>query len=332
MKMRRFRSTSVFLRLAIATLIAIGLMSGEAQAATPTTVGSCNVSIEDNQPVVRWNQANFRGGYIPRYQIWRNGGIRAAVVSPRTTFRDQRVAFSTRYHYSVAAVNSDGASSRIYCGSVVTPSYSDIFGTPPAPEPAPAPAPAPEPAPAPAPAPQPNDDPIAPSSCSLSEILRKEVRVDWNGGSGDFFVVFRNGGFRARVDGANTFDDLRSEHGQNYTYTVQARTTDGRRSAQTSCGSIVTPPTGFSWNPPTAPASCTVSRNADGSFAINWSGNSSAAFYVVRRNGGWRARVDAPTTTFADSRLAAGTTYTYQVESRSGEGISARTTCGTVTA
>jgi len=113
---------------------------------------------------------------------------------------------------------------------------------------------------------------------------------------------------------------------------VEARSNDGRISSATTCGTIVTPPTGFSWNPPVAPATCSISRNADGSVQVNWSADSSAAFYVVRRNGGWNGRVNSPNTAYTDGRTAAGTSYTYTVESRSDQGISARTPCGAIVA
>lgn len=153
--------------------------------------------------------------------------------------------------------------------------------------------------------------------------------MNWTGGNGDFVIIRRNGGWRARVDSGTQFDDLRSDHSQTYTYTVEYRI-GNQSSARTNCGTISTPPPGFSWNPPTPPASCSVTRLANGSVQVTWASSTSADFYTVRRNGGWTGRTNAPGTSYTDNRVAAGQTYVYEVESRSDQGISGTRSCGTI--
>jgi len=82
-----------------------------------------------------------------------------------------------------------------------------------------------------------------------------------------------------------------------------------------------------------APVACTVAE-VNGSVRVSWSraANDAAANFIVRRNRdgaglSWSARVSAPTVSWTDGNVVAGSTYGYTVESRQGNTVSAGTTC-----
>lgn len=267
----------------LAFALAFLTMSQPASAAVPSPLNSCEVRLVGGVPTVSWTGGSGATAFV----VFRNGGVRVRATG--SSFADNRTARNTVYNYAVAPANRDGNGATRACGQVRTGTGGGTANA------------------------------TAPASCSLTPIFRKEVRITWSGGEGTSFVIRRNGGWLARVSGTSrSYQDLRAEHGRDYAYTIEAQR-DGRSTGRTSCGNIVIPPPGNSWNRPQPPASCSVIRSA-GSNRISWT-SVPGTYVIIYRNGGWRGRVDFGTS-FTDNRLAFGANYSYAVQTRNSSGYS----------
>src|SRR5207247_1158067 len=102
-----------------------------------------------------------------------------------------------------------------------------------------------------------------------------------------------------------------------YSYTVAARDAAGNISANSTSASITIADT----TPPTTPSGLTAAAAGSTGANLSWSAstdNVGVTGYIVRRNG---VQVATPvTTSYADTRLSAGATYSYAVAARDAAG------------
>jgi chitinase len=132
-------------------------------------------------------------------------------------------------------------------------------------------------------------------------------------------IISRNGQQIATSGTATSFVDTAVAANSTYTYTVAARDAAGNVSPPSDPATVTTPVvTGPDTTPPTPPGSPTAVAGAVGSRQITFSWTASidnigvASYRVFRNNAQYRT-VSGATTSFSDTGLTAGTTYTYKV-------------------
>ena len=171
--------------------------------------------------------------------------------------------------------------------------------------------------------------PPAPSSCSAVKV-GSDAELSWPAVDyASHYVIYRNGNWLARVDApVQSFTDTTTQVGATYTYSVATRSGGVNSNPRRTCN----PSLNFAVNP-VAPVSCSATESG-GSAQVNWvraAGDNATAFIVHRsRDGGpffWRAKVNAPGTSFVDNNVVAGSTYTYRVFTQAGSVNSAQTLC-----
>jgi len=132
------------------------------------------------------------------------------------------------------------------------------------------------------------------------------------------YIVRRNG-TQIATPTATSFADTGLSAGTTYTYTVAARDAAGNVSSAVSAS--VTTASAPDTTPPSQPAGFTATAVGSTGANLSWTAstdNVGVTGYIVRRGG---TQIATPTaTSFADTGLAAGTTYTYTVAARDAVG------------
>ncbi len=280
-------------------------------APTPTAVTSCTASPADSSASVSWVRAPADNASA--FVIYRslNGGNffwRARVNAPATSFVDTNVSTGSTYTYRVITQGLGQNAAAVTCSPSVTIT------------------------------PDTGSAPVPVSSCSVTEVAGS-ASVSWvraGNDNAERFIIHRsrNGGtffWRARVDTpATSFLDSNVAAGSTYRYRVTTQG-GGQNAAAVTCTPAVTIGAGSA---PAAVTSCTASRTGN-TASIQWvrAGNDNAERFILfrSRNGGtffWLGRVDAPATSFNDTNLASGSTYTYRVVTQGGGVNSAPRVCG----
>jgi len=141
------------------------------------------------------------------------------------------------------------------------------------------------------------------------------------------YIVRRNG-VQIATSTATTYADAGLSFGT-YSYTVAARDAAGNISPDSTSVSITLADT----TPPTTPTGLTAAAAGSTGVNLSWSAstdNVGVTGYIVRRNG---VQIATPaTTTYADTGLSDGTTYSYTVTARDAAGnISANSASVSVT-
>src|SRR5437899_1148240 len=130
------------------------------------------------------------------------------------------------------------------------------------------------------------------------------------------YIVRRNG-VQVATPAVTSFADTGLAAATTYRYTVAARDAAGNASANSASASITIADT----TPPTTPTGLTAAAAGSTGANLSWTAstdNVAVSGYIVRRNG---VQVATPTTTsFADTGLAAATTYSYTVAARDAAG------------
>jgi len=164
--------------------------------------------------------------------------------------------------------------------------------------------------------------PSTPSGLTGSAPTSAQVNLSWKASTDNVGVtayrVYRNGNTTAlaTVTGSTTtYTDAQVSAGTAYSYQVSALDAAGNESSKS--GSIsVTTPTATDTTPPSAPTGLKTTSVTTTSVALAWNastdtGGSGLAGYHLYRNG---VLIASPSgTTYTDSGLTAGTSYTYSV-------------------
>ena len=236
-----------------------------------------------------WGAATDNMG-VTGYIVHRNGTQIA--TSTTTTFADTGLSAGTTYTYAVAARDAAGNVSNAASASVTTASAPDT--TPPS---------------------QPTGF-TAVAAGSTGANLSWTASTDNVGVTG--YVIRRNG-TQIATPTATSFADTGLSAGTTYTYTVVARDAAGNVSSAATAS--VTTASAPDTTPPTQPTGFTAVAAGSTGANLSWTAstdNVGVTGYIVRRNG---TQVATPTaTSFADTGLSAGTTYTYTVAARDAAG------------
>ncbi|HVN26215.1 MAG TPA: fibronectin type III domain-containing protein [Candidatus Paceibacterota bacterium] len=203
--------------------------------------------------------------------------------------------------------------------------YTQAYPTPPPPPPeAPSPSPSPSGSPTPSPTPTPTPTPASgdttppstPTGLSATAISSTKVNLSWTASSDNVGVtgynVIRNG---AQIATANStaFSDTTVVGSTTYTYKVQAFDAAGNVSGQSSSASATTPASADT-TPPSTPTGLSATAVSSSQINLSWTAsndNVGVAGYKIYRNGSQIATSSG--TTYNNTGLTAGTTYTYTV-------------------
>jgi chitodextrinase len=175
-----------------------------------------------------------------------------------------------------------------------------------------------------------NSAPNPPTGLSSSATTSSSISIKWiastsSGVTG--YTIFRNGVNVGSVGASQTsFVNSSLAAGTTYTFTVDAFNATGGVSALSAPLVVKTLPAAGALNPPTALSSTATTST---SVSLKWTASTSAGVtgYAIFQNGAKVGSVGATTTSFANSGLAAGTTYTFTVEAfNSTGGLSALST------
>jgi chitodextrinase len=282
----------------VAAVDMAGNLSAESNSASVTT-GAAPDTTPPSQPTgltataagavganLSWTASTDNVG-VTGYIVSRNG---AQVATPAaTSFSDTGLSPATTYTYTVVARDAAGNQSTPASISVTTGTPADT--TPPS---------------------QPTGL-TGSASGGTGATLSWTASTDNVGVTG--YVVTRNG-VQVATPAGTSFADSGLTPATTYSYTVAARDAAGNRSTASSV-SVTTLDT----LAPSKPAGLTGTASGSTGANLSWTAstdNVGVTGYIVTRNG---VQVATPTTTsFADTGLAAATTYTYTVAARDAAG------------
>ncbi len=172
-----------------------------------------------------------------------------------------------------------------------------------------------------------NTPPTVPPGLTASTLSCSEVSLAWQastdqGGSAlRGYRIFRNGNYVTEVTASSTtFVDAGLSPAATYTYTVSATDTSGNESLPSS-GATATTQICSENTAPTTPTGLTATPFDCTSVTLHWNtssdiGGSGLRGYRILRNGVFVTEVPAVTTSFLDSGLSEGHTYSYRVSAK----------------
>jgi len=173
--------------------------NGNSSVTAPT---SCSIA-----PILRKEvRVTWSGGNGDRFIVRRNGSWLARTGANARNHDDLRAEHGRRYTYTVETVRSGVASARTNCGTINIPPPGNSWNRP-----------------------------STPANCSVNRSSGSN-RITWSSVPGTYYIVYRNGGWRGRVDGNTSFTDTRLASGADYTYTIQARNGSGFSNIGTCSG------------------------------------------------------------------------------------------------
>lgn len=163
----------------------------------------------------------------------------------------------------------------------------------------------------------PSAGPAAPAGLAVTRQTSTAVTLGWAGSPGGEalagYDIYRDGLYLATVGPTATgYTDATVSAGTSYRYEVVARDLTGGTAAA-AVASVGSPDT----VPPPAPTGLSVSPTGYTAASLSWTGVSDPAGvygYDVIRNGASIAELPAGVTSYTDTELLPGSTYSYQVE------------------
>ncbi|HEX6499413.1 MAG TPA: glycosyl hydrolase family 18 protein [Micromonosporaceae bacterium] len=166
--------------------------------------------------------------------------------------------------------------------------------------------------------------PSAPTNLTVTGTTTSSVSLSWTASTDNVGVagydIYR-GGTKVGSATGTSYTDSGLAAGTTYTYTVKARDAAGNVGAASNQVSATTQASGGDTTPPSAPTNLHVTGTTSSSVSLAWTAstdNVGVTGYDIYRGG---TKVGSATgTSYTDSGLAAGTTYTYTVKARDAAG------------
>jgi chitodextrinase/uncharacterized protein YkwD len=264
---------------------AFHVTTGGVDSQAPTVpLGLTATAVSATQINLAWSAATDNVGVVA-YRVYREGVLRATVNAPALSFADTGLVSAATYNYRVAACDAAGnCSAQSALASATTPD---------------------------------NVPPSVPAGLAVTNLAATALTLNWNASTDNVGVaayrVFRGGAFLATVNTpALSYSDAGLVSGAVYSYSVAACDAAGNCSTLSDALGVMTLD-----NVPPSPPSVLVAAAASSSHIhLSWNAatdNVGVAAYQVFRGGAFRATVNAPTTAFSDTGLAASTPYEYVV-------------------
>jgi len=227
------------------------------------------------------------------YRVLKVNGMTAPATTSATSYADTSVTVGNTYTYQVTACNSSGCSAGVNSNAVTI--------APPAPQ--------------------------MPTGV-MATASGGAIVVGWNAVSGaTSYTIQKNaGGVISTITGVSgtSYSDRSISAGASYTYNVKACNSAG--CSANSAGASATAPAAV----PAAPTSVSA-MSVSGYAYISWSAVSGATSYRVLKVNGMTAPATTSATSYADTSVTVGNTYTYQVTACNSSGCSAGVNSNAVT-
>jgi chitodextrinase len=132
------------------------------------------------------------------------------------------------------------------------------------------------------------------------------------------YTIYRDGNLLISVSGTTTtYQDSTVQPNTTYAYTVQAFDAAGNPSGQSAALPVTTPPVPQDTQPPSVPANLRTTNITYSAVDLAWDAstdNVGVTAYTIYRDSNLLISVNGTTTTYQDSTVAAGVSYTYTVE------------------
>lgn len=271
-----------------AVIVATPAVLDSVAPSIPTGVTATAVSLA--QINVDWTAATDNVA-VTAYRIFRNGSLLGDLPSNVTRLENRGLAASTTYLYTVQALDA--------AGNISGPSAAASATTLSAPDTVP---------------------PTAPSDLAAAAASTVQINLTWTAATDNVVVashrVYRNGALIASVAGT-TYQDTGLSPSTSYTYNVDAIDGDGNvspLSAGASATTFAAPDT----SPPSVPLGFTATAVSSSQINLGWVtsiDNVAVTGYQIFRGGTLRATL-GNVTSFQDTGLTPGTTYSYTVRAR----------------
>ncbi len=290
-------STGITYTYRVAAYDAAGNASAQSSSASATTSAGADTqaptvpsglaasAVSASQINLTWNASTDNVGVVG-YRIYRNGSL--AATASGTSYSDTGLSASTTYTYNVAAYDAAGNTSAQ--SSPVSATTSTAADT---------------------------QAPTVPAGLAASAVSASQINLTWNASTDNVGVVgyrvYRNGSLAASV-GGTSYSDTGLSASTTYTYKVAAYDAAGNASAQSSPATATTSSSGADTQAPTVPAALAASAVSASQINLTWSASSDnvgVVGYYIYRNGSFVRT--AGTTSYSDTGLSTGITYTYRV-------------------
>lgn len=229
-----------------------------------------------------WSASSDNVG-VTGYKVSRNGSV---IATPTTTsFNDSGLAPDTGYSYTVAAVDAAGNTSVASTATSITTPFAP---------------------------------PTAPTSLAALAPSYAQVDLTWNAaaqGSGTItgYQIHRNGDLLTTVNApATSYSDTTVSPNTTYNYSVTAIDSN-QLTSPVATVSVATP----ALVPPSVPGDVQATTPSTTEVSLNWTASSAGTGllvgYQVKRNGTLITTVAPDTTSYNDTNLNPGTTYSYTI-------------------
>ena len=226
---------------------------------------------------------------VTNYEIFRGGSL-LTTVGNVTTFSDTSVVNATIYIYEVRAM--DAAEHRSTFSNTASATTPDT------------------------------EDPQPPSNLVASAISGSKIDLNWTAGSDNVGVtnyeIFRGATLLTTVGNVTTFSDTTVINGTSYSYRVRAMDAAANRSTFSNTASATTPDTQDPLPPSNLVATVVTSTRVNLSWTAG-SDNVGVATYEIFRGGSLLTTV-GNVTSYSDTTVLAGATYSYQVRAMDAAG------------
>jgi chitodextrinase len=166
--------------------------------------------------------------------------------------------------------------------------------------------------------------PTAPGNLTATAVSPTQVNLSWDASTDNVGVagykVYRDGAFLASTS-TTSYSDTTVQGGTSHSYTVYAYDAAGNISPASNTATVTTP---TDTQPPTTPTGLAGTAVSAGQVNLTWNAatdNVGVAGYTVYRNGSPIASTSgANATSYSDTGVASGTSYTYTVDAFDGTG------------
>ena len=226
---------------------------------------------------------------VTNYEIFR-GGSMLTTVGNVTTFSDTTVVNATSYSYEVRAM--DAATHRSTFSNTASATTPDT------------------------------EDPQPPSNLVASAISGTRIDLTWTAGSDNVGVtnyeIFRGASLLTTVGNVTSYSDTTAINGTRYSYKVRAMDAAAHRSTFSNTASATTPDTQDPLPPSNLVATVITATRVDLSWTAG-SDNVGVTNYEIFRGGSLLTTV-GNVTSYSDTTVLAGATYSYQVRAMDAAG------------
>ena len=199
----------------------------------------------------------------------------------------------------------------------------------------------------PPPRPKPAQPPTAPTNLTATAVSQSQINLSWtastaNVGITGYLVYRENPGSTTYVEvgttsgSTTTYSDTGLAASSTYSYEVEATDSAGN----SPFSNVATATTQSPTQPPTAPTNLTATAVSASQINLSWTASTATggvtSYLVYRENPGSTTFVQVgttsgTTTTYSDTGLAAGSTYSYEVEATDSAGNSPFSNVATAT-